>query len=423
MTKRGHRFPLKNKQDSVKLQPISKISSSLSSATDDTGIAPPNRTFETPVSATGNLLNFVEDLKRQWMATIDALVDPLAIVGHDYKIQKANLAMARMAGKDVRDIVGRSCHEVFANRSTPCTGCQMLSVKGTSRTFELTSIRGDRYYEVTSQALMDRQGGIEGFVQIYRDRTEARKMREQLAQQDKLSSIGLLAGGVAHEINNPLGGILVFSQMLLRELPKDSSHYADVLEIEAATQRCKAIVESLLNFARQNPEGKPEKRAQFDILDAIRTALRFGEVSIPRRSQIEIITKFQDDPHPILADRNKLIQVFLNLIQNAIQAMPDGGSLTLRSEIYQDAQGKTWGRYHVEDTGVGIPPENLKKIFDPFFTTKDPGEGTGLGLALCYGIIHDLGGTLQVESRVDQGTTFTIDVPLETPTSKPLQAS
>jgi two-component system NtrC family sensor kinase len=387
------------------------------------GEAPPNRTFETPVSASGNLLNFVEDLKRQWMATIDALVDPLAIVGHDYKIQKANLAMARMSGRDVRDIVGKSCFEIFANRSSPCTGCQMLSVKGTSRTFELTDIRGDRYYEVTSQALLDHKGETEGFVQIYRDRTEARKMREQLAQQDKLASIGLLAGGIAHEINNPLGGILVFSQMLLRELPKDSSHYTDVVEIESATQRCKAIVESLLDFARQNPEGKPDKRVKFDVADAIRTALRFGEVSIPRRSRIEIITKLEDNAHPILADRNKLIQVFLNLIQNAIQAMPDGGSLILRSETFKDALGKTWGRYHVEDTGVGIPAHNLKKIFDPFFTTKDPGEGTGLGLALCYGIIHDLGGTLQVESSVDQGTTFTIEVPLEASTPKPLQAS
>lgn len=423
MTKRGNRIPLKKQIDSSTSSPDAQSSPDAPISAQGVGEAPPNRTFDTPVSASGNLLNFVEDLKRQWMATIDALVDPLAIVGHDYKIQKANLAMARMSGRDVRDIVGKSCFEIFANRSSPCSGCQMLSVKGTSRTFELTNIRGDRYYEVTSQALLDHKGEIEGFVQIYRDRTEARKMREQLAQQDKLASIGLLAGGIAHEINNPLGGILVFSQMLLRELPKDSSHYTDVVEIESATQRCKAIVESLLDFARQNPEGKPDKRAKFDVADAIRTALRFGEVSIPRRSRIEIITKLEDDSHPIVADRNKLIQVFLNLIQNAIQAMPDGGSLILRSETFKDALGKSWGRYHVEDTGVGIPAQNLKKIFDPFFTTKDPGEGTGLGLALCYGIIHDLGGTLQVESTVDQGTTFTIEVPLEASTPKPLQAS
>jgi two-component system NtrC family sensor kinase len=423
MAKRGNRIPIKNKI--VSSAPSPEAQSSIDGSIDTQGVreAPPNRTFDTPVSATSNILNFVEDLKRQWMATIDALVDPLAIVGHDYKIQKANLAMARMSGRDVRDIVGKSCFEIFASRSSPCPGCQMLSVNGTSRTFELTNIRGDRYYEVTSQALLDHKGESEGFVQIYRDRTEARKMREQLAQQDKLASIGLLAGGIAHEINNPLGGILVFSQMLLRELPKDSSHYTDVVEIESATQRCKAIVESLLDFARQNPEGKPDKRAKFDVADAIRTALRFGEVSIPRRSRIEIITKLEDDAHPIVADRNKLIQVFLNLIQNAIQAMPDGGSLILRSETFKDALGKAWGRYHVEDTGVGIPAHNLKKIFDPFFTTKDPGEGTGLGLALCYGIIHDLGGTLQVESTVDQGTTFTIEVPLEGSASKPLQAS
>src|SRR5690606_36506661 len=150
----------------------------------------------------------------------------------------------------VKEIVGRRCYQVFAGRTSPCPGCRMKdAARATSgETFELEGIRGDRFYEATSQPLLDSDGETDGIVQIYRDRTEAKKLQEQLAQQDKLASIGLLAGGVAHEINNPLGGILIFSQMLLRELPKDSPHYADVVEIEAATQRCKAIVESLLDF-------------------------------------------------------------------------------------------------------------------------------------------------------------------------------
>ena len=358
------------------------------------------------------MLSFVEDLKRQWMATIDALVDPLAIVGRDYKIQKANVAMARMNGKDVREVIGKKCFEIFAGRKQPCPGCQMLSATSTSKTFELTDVRGELYYEATSQALFDSKGEVEGIVQVYRDRTEARKLRDQLAQQDKLASIGLLAGGIAHEINNPLGGILVFSQMLLRELPKNSSHYTDVVEIEAATQRCKAIVESLLDFARQNPTGKKEHRALLDVLETIGTALRFGEVSIPRRSRIDIVKEFDNNSHPLFGDRNRMIQVFLNLIQNGIQAMPDGGRLIIRSSSFIDANGKPWGRYEVEDTGVGIPPENLKKIFDPFFTTKDPGEGTGLGLSLSYSFIQDQGGFLRVESILNSGTTFIIELPL-----------
>jgi len=363
----------------------------------------------------GDLLRFVEDLKRQWMSTIDALVDPLMIVNKDYTIRKANLAMAKMGGVDVKHLVGRKCHEVFGGRSSPCVGCTMQ--KGTNSpeatTFNLEQVRDARFYEVTSQPLFNSAGDLDGIVQVYRDRTDAKKMQEQLAQQDKLASIGLLAGGVAHEINNPLGGILIFSQMLLRELDKASPHYADVVEIEAATQRCKAIVESLLDFARQNPgAGRKDKDEKINLVDAIRTAMRFGRVSIQKGGTVDLQEDFEEVQHPLICDRNRIIQLFLNLIQNAIQAMPDGGTLIVRARSQRDAPGKTFGVYEVEDTGIGIPPEHLKRIFDPFFTTKDPGEGTGLGLALCYGIVQDLGGTMTVESTINVGTRFTIQLPL-----------
>lgn len=366
-----------------------------------------------PKSA-GELLRFVENLKRQWMSTIDALVDPLMIVSEDYKIRKANLALARMSGLDVREVVGKKCYEAFAARKSPCPGCHMKQAAKTARetSFELEGIRTDRFYEVTSQPVLDAQGSTDGIVQVYRDRTEAKKLQEQLAQQDKLASIGMLAGGVAHEINNPLGGILIFSQMLLRELPKESSHYADVVEIEAATQRCKAIVESLLDFARQNPAGtKKAKLVEINALEAIRTAVRFGKVSVQTGGHVEISEEFEATEHRLVGDRNRIIQLFLNLIQNAIQAMPDGGDLKIRARTRQDKK-QAFAVYEVEDSGVGIPAENLKRIFDPFFTTKDPGEGTGLGLALCYGIVQDLDGTLTVESTVNVGTRFIIELPL-----------
>jgi PAS domain S-box-containing protein len=361
----------------------------------------------------GDLLLFVEDLKRQWMATIDALVDPLAIVGKDYKIRKANKAMAQLSGQEVKSIIGKPCHEVFANRKSPCPGCSMLEAvkKSSSMIYELGSVRNDRFYEVTSQPLFDSNGKLDGVVQIYRDRTNAKRMQEQLSQQDKLASIGLLAGGVAHEINNPLGGILIFSQMLLREMSKESPHYADVVEIEAATQRCKAIVESLLDFARQRPTSKT-KANEVNTIDAIKTALRFGKVGLHGSAHVEMHEDFDSDTEHLLhGDRNKLVQLFLNLIQNAIQAMPDGGTLTMRSKV-NTVKNQRLGIYEVEDTGVGIAPENLKKVFDPFFTTKDPGEGTGLGLALCYGIVQELGGTMRVESKVNVGTRFFVELPL-----------
>jgi PAS domain S-box-containing protein len=344
---------------------------------------------------------------------IDALVDPLAIVGTDYKIRKANKAMAKLGEVDVKAVVGRNCYEVFAKRKSPCPGCAMqdAATKKSSTVYELDNARDERFFEVTSQPLYDSAGELDGIVQIYRDRTDAKRMQEQLAQQDKLASIGLLAGGVAHEINNPLGGILIFSQMLLRELPKESSHYADVVEIEAATQRCKAIVESLLDFARQRPTTK-KTPDEVSVVEAVRTALRFGKVGLQGSAHVDMAEEVDDEAaHIVRGDRNRLVQLFLNLIQNAVQAMPDGGNLTIRARV-KTIRGQRLGIYEVEDTGVGIAPENLKKIFDPFFTTKDPGEGTGLGLALCYGIVQDFGGELRVESTLNVGSRFSIELPL-----------
>jgi len=362
---------------------------------------------------TRELLEFVENLKRQWVSTIDALVDPLMIINSNYEIQKSNMALARVAEKEVKSIVGKKCFEMFSGRTSPCPNCQLnKSFKSTdSSSFDLENVRGDRFFEVTSQPLVDTDGTITGVVHVYRDRTEAKKMQEKLAQQDKLASIGLLAGGIAHEINNPLGGILIFSQMLLREIPKDSPHYEDVFEIEAATQRCKAIVESLLNFARKNQPDSNKKIDEFNIADAIKTAVRFGKVAIKKPGSINVVEKFKEPEQFVKLDRNKVIQIFLNLIQNGIQAMPDGGTLTIRTKTVTRS-ALPWGIFTVEDTGIGIPSENLAKIFDPFFTTKDPGEGTGLGLALVYGIVQDMGGTMSVESTVNVGSSFIVELPL-----------
>ena len=359
-------------------------------------------------------LRFIEELKRQWMATIDALVDPLLIVNKDYEIRRTNQAMVKATEKsDVRQLIGKKCHEVFAGSKTPCKGCKMQEAATTceSKHFSLAHVRGDRFFEVSSQPIIDNKGQIEGVVQVYRDRTEAKRMQEQLMQSEKLASIGLLAGGVAHEINNPLGGILVFSQMLLREVNKKSPHYQDIVEIEAAAQRCKKIVQDLLDFARKAPDGgHGETKVELvDCIEAARSALRFAMVSLKWRT-IQIEEQFADGSFKVNGDRNKIMQVFLNLIQNAGQAMPDGGTIYLRSRRGRNGTQRTV-IFEVEDTGIGIPPANLKKVFDPFFTTKDPGEGTGLGLSICYSIISDMGGNLEVSSEVNNGTMFRITLP------------
>ena len=200
------------------------------------------------------LIKFVEDLKHQWMTTIDAIIDPLCIVNENYEIIKANKAMAKH-GKysHVKKTIGLKCHKVFAGRDTPCEGCKVHQAFNAKKPINYTLDINNKFFEVTSQPIIDREKKFSGVVQSYRDRTRSKKLQDQLLQSEKLASIGLLAGGVAHEINNPLGGILVFSQMLLREFQEESPHREDLLEIENAALRCREIVNRLLEFARHQP--------------------------------------------------------------------------------------------------------------------------------------------------------------------------
>lgn len=358
-----------------------------------------------------DLVSFVEDLKKQWVETIDALIDPLMLVDKDYKIIRSNLAMASLTELPVTEVVGKTCYKLFANRDNPCPGCVMQEAisNKSSRNWEMQV--GERFYEVTSQPLKNSKDEVTGTVQIYHDRTETKNLQDKIVQQEKLASIGLLSSGVAHEINNPLGGILVFSQMLLKELDKDSPHYKDVVEIEAATQRCKAIVSSLLEFARHRGATEEDKRSSVSAVSALQTALKFAKVSFDKN--IKVVEDYQEEDLVVFGDRNKLIQVFLNLIQNAAHAMDQGGTLTLIAKQSTDADDdRKYGLFTIADTGIGIPQEHIKRIFEPFFTTRQPGDGTGLGLAICYGIIKDHAGSLDVTSKLNKGSTFTVKLPL-----------
>lgn len=365
-------------------------------------------------------LHFVEGLKRQWVATFDALIDPVMIIGPDHLIHRANLAAAKMAAAnisdvDVRKIVGMKCYEVLAGRSKPCPGCKLPQTleEGSPHQFPLSNVIPQREFEVTSQPFPENDQRRLA-VHIYRDRTEAAVLQSRLIQSEKLASIGLLAGGVAHEINNPLGGIMIFSQMLLREMPKDSPYYKDVVEIEAASQRCKEIVQGLLDFARIQPDQEGRKKfIRVDAAEAVQSALRFAQINLKEKPKQSIRIKEHLDAKStgVMGDKNQIIQVVLNLLQNAIQAMPKGGDISLRMKNDKASKNLI---IEISDSGTGIKPEHLKKIFDPFFTTKQPGQGTGLGLSICYGLVTSMGGKITASSKLGEGTTFTITFPLET---------
>jgi two-component system NtrC family sensor kinase len=225
----------------------------------------------------------------------------------------------------------------------------------------------------------------------------------QLLRSERLASVGRLAAGVAHEINNPLTGVLTFGHLLLRKCD-DASPQREALEtIVNETTRCKRIVRGLLDFARETELQK----VPASVNDALRESLRLTENEALVNS-VEISEELNQQLPEIMLDKAQVQQVFINIVVNAIDSMPNGGTLNVTSDIAAD------GKFVVvrfADTGCGIAAENVGRVFDPFFTTKDASKGTGLGLAVSYGIVARHNGTIGVKSQLAEGSTFTVKLP------------
>jgi two-component system NtrC family sensor kinase len=358
-------------------------------------------------------LEFVEDLKREWMAMIDAIGDPLVIIDSDYTILRQNVAYVRASRKgghkDVREFRGEKCFKIFAGRASPCPHCQVknLATDGEVKEWNTHELIPERTHEIRAHRLLidsaesEKRGKV---VVHYRDITEIQNLQDRLAQADKLTALGKLAGGVAHEINSPLAGILAFTQMVIKEMTTDDVHYSDLKEIEDAARKCKAIVENLLGFARQ---GRSSDVGEFNVYDVLSSSIRLA-APLLRKFSIEQVLEIPEDPAVISANPGQVSQVFLNLITNAIQSMQEaGGTLTVEGRMEDGFVIVT-----IHDTGHGIPSENLSRIFDPFFTTKAIGEGTGLGLSISYSIIKQFGGEIRVRSSLGIGSSFSVVIPV-----------
>jgi two-component system, NtrC family, sensor kinase len=229
------------------------------------------------------------------------------------------------------------------------------------------------------------------------------RTQEELLNKEKLASMGQLAAGVAHEINNPLGTILLFADTLHHEAGENDRWREDLRMIVQETLRCKKIVSDLLNFARQQDMLAQDS----DVHDILRQAVN-AVARQPSFAQVQIVTHSNPDLAHIQADASQLVQVLVNLLNNSAEAMPQGGTITMEAR----SQGGQTMEITVADTGEGIPEENLNKLFNPFFTTKPPGKGTGLGLSIVYGIIKMHRGQISVKSQLGKGTTFTITLPM-----------
>jgi len=239
-----------------------------------------------------------------------------------------------------------------------------------------------------------------------RMKQELEKTQIQLLQAEKMTSLGKLAAGVAHQLNNPLGGIILYTQLILEEYKLDGAVQGDLNRILKDAERCRDTVKELLEFTRQTRH----LMQPHDVNQAITRTLFLVENHTIFQN-IEIIKALAPNLPMITADIQQLNHMFMNIIFNAAQAMGGRGKLILNT--YLMPEGNRIG-IEITDTGQGISPENLPHIFDPFFTTKDEGEGTGLGLSLVYGFVQNHGGTIKAISNVNEGTTFLIELPVAT---------
>ncbi len=240
------------------------------------------------------------------------------------------------------------------------------------------------------------------------ERIAAQKMTEsKLVQAAKLAAVGEMAAGIAHELNNPLTSVSGFTELVLDEMPKDSKFRSDLELVQREAQRARSVVRRLLDFSRQSES----VRIRSDINEIMNDVLALVN-HLLRTSGVQVQTDFSKNIPWISVDRNQTKQVVLNLIHNALHAMPTGGELKIATKC-QSHDERDWLTICLTDTGMGIAPENLEKVFEPFFTTRSRDGGTGLGLSVSYGIIADHGGFIDVASEVGKGSTFTIWLPVE----------
>ncbi|HWR90878.1 MAG TPA: ATP-binding protein, partial [Desulfobacterales bacterium] len=285
-----------------------------------------------------------------------------------------------------------------------------LSGKSMREEFELPMGERSAWISANFMPVKTETGGVGAILCIARDITETKNLQRQLVNAEKLASLGTLAAGVAHEINNPLGVILGFCELLLRKADPGSQQHEDLKTIERQGLLCKETVENLLSFAR----AEKQPRDSSDLNACIEEITKIVRHLLEKNSIILELHLGENLP-AVKGDARQLQQVFLNLITNAMAAMETGGTLTIHSFLDRSAR---WAVVQFQDTGIGIPPEHLDHIFEPFFTTKPEGQGTGLGLFVSYGIITSYGGAIDCASTPatalgkQSGTTFTVKLPI-----------
>jgi signal transduction histidine kinase len=329
-----------------------------------------------------------------------------------------NNAVVEGQNISTEEVIGLPCYQISAHNGSNCpnSNCPATRTFATGKLEKVLHTHGEtretrRYIEIYSSPLVDEDGKVNQVIEVMRDVTEREHLEAQLIYSEKLFSVGRIAAGMAHEINNPIAAIAACAEGLQRrskgwEIKADKTldDLPQYLEkIKQNAYRCKEITQNMLTFSRQTEPtfewGNPN--------DMIKDILDFVEYEV-KSAHKNIELNLAEDIPLIQADKSQLSQVFLNLIHNGLDAMDAAGEITITTRKVSESIEILF-----EDTGCGITKENLRNIFEPFFTTKPPGKGTGLGLSISESIIRKHSGTITATSKIGRGTTFRIVLPIE----------
>jgi PAS domain S-box-containing protein len=349
----------------------------------------------------------------------------LCMISKDYRVIWTNSVLKDLFGP----VVGRVCYSAFNHRSEICPGCGVQKVfnQGVERAVHEQSGKDSRgiviWSQIVATPIRNSTGRVTSALEVVIPITEHKKhleekarLKEQLQQAQKMEAVGTLAGGMAHDFNNLLTGILGQTEILLRKHDARDDAFNSMQVIQTAALQASELTRQLLGFARK---GKFEDRPM-DVRSVVSDVMAILKHTLDKRIVLEC--RLEEGDSVVIGDPIQLQQVLMNLAINARDAMPDGGKLTIETRALELAENQVKGiadaspgRYlvaTVSDTGVGIPNEIRGRVFEPFFTTKSSGEGTGMGLAMAYGIVQDHGGWIELQSEAGNGTTFRLYLPL-----------
>jgi signal transduction histidine kinase len=360
----------------------------------------------------------LERKKQEIQDILNGIMDLLAVVSPDYRIVYVNKVFHDYF--DIDEPKGMYCYEVFRGRSTPCRTCPLRTALQTGKPDRTSYLdpRSERNlrFEVVASPMFDDKGQVRTVLVSKRDVTMEKEYQAKYYQAEKMATIGLLAAGVAHEINNPLTAVYGLAEGIRRRLPAiragvDAAMYADIAEyvetILMECRRCRDIVRSMLSFSRPHTLAFSPISLNEVVTDTL-NILR-GHLEERGRLGLTLTVNLFEGLPLVAGDEAQLKQVLLNLLTNSMDAITGLGEITITTHPEND----NTVNLSVEDTGGGIPPENMDKLFNPFFTTKPVGKGIGIGLATCYSIVREHHGSIEVASEVGLGTHFTVKLPLD----------